>query len=333
MEQFEDQRQKQAVVLARFFALAKEIDALKGKTIAEVFSDEEQVRKLLHDISDEQFIELLNGLNGVIRGIKKDKWGIAQGEMEISGAMESETVFTSLADDKRELFMQIIHAAKKMNQDQRSMEDIALLISVTGNAVHPWEDANGRTSRVIYQLMKDGMPEDPQRMKEMMSEEGRSNLQTDAQVISGDLDSVLRQTHGQNFDNLFSDVITKEFQFDQRVTDKEKKMMIRAFKADGFTHLAIAVNDFLKNQVHTDKYYRDYPGGRRVVMFDALVADLNANDVKELLKKYFEIKKEKIELLIDCMVNPEKPEYRITTKKGEEMTLLDKIKMRINEGL
>ena len=40
-----------------------------------------------------------------------------------------------------------------MNREGREFKDIALLISSSINAIHPYLDANGRMSRVIYVLL------------------------------------------------------------------------------------------------------------------------------------------------------------------------------------
>lgn len=331
MEQMDYQRQSRAEVIAHFFNSAKGIDGLEGKSVAEVFSNEKSIRQLIDTLSEQQFIQLLNGLNGIIRGVGKESWGMAEGEMEISGAMESEAVFTAKAKDKPLLLAQMIRVAKKMNQEQRSMNDIALLVSVTTNAIHPWEDANGRTSRLIFALLEEGYARiNENRVMALMSEEGSSLLTTDARSISGYLDSALRKECGLDFGNLFSDKPTKEWRFPEGVDDSQKNSFIRAYKADYLTHLAFAVADFLKTtKKDANKYYQEMFHGRKVVLLDKLLNDLNSEDIEEILNNYFKIKKRKVELLIDCIENPDKQEYQIETGEGDRISLLEKLEMRV----
>ena len=121
----------------RVFESVKGVEALEGKSVKESFSDETSVRELIAKISEPRFIELLNGLNGIIRGIKKESWGMTERAMQISGVMESETVTTPSLEDRPRLLTRLLDAAKDMNSNGRNREDIALLISVTINAIHP----------------------------------------------------------------------------------------------------------------------------------------------------------------------------------------------------
>lgn len=330
MERLETQRENRAKTLTRFFNTAKGIEVLEGRSVEEVFSDEKSVHALISVMSEKQFIELLNGLNGIIRSAKKEDWGMTKYQMEISGAMDSETAFTPSLEDRAALLSRLLSAAKEMNKGGRSMEDIALLVSVTINAIHPWEDANGRTSRLVYTLLAEGCASDfKERFSRLMSEEGSDELTTDARSLSGDLDHILRAEHYMEVSNLFSDIPTKEFRFVDGVADQQKDKLVRAFKAESFACLAIAVSDFLKDRGDAKAFIRDYPDGRSVILFDQLVSRLSSEEIVKILADRERIQRQKVELLIDCVNHPNKNKYRVKTNVGEEMSLLEKLRKQV----
>ena len=63
------------------------------------------------------------------------------------------------AQDRRMLFAEVLKAMQEMAKDERSLEDIAILLSSSVNAIHAYSDANGRTSRLLYLLLAKGLNE------------------------------------------------------------------------------------------------------------------------------------------------------------------------------
>lgn len=64
-------RQKRSEVLLRFLNAAENIEPFRDKKFAEIFSDEEHKRAFISSLKMEEFTELLNGVNGILRGKKK----------------------------------------------------------------------------------------------------------------------------------------------------------------------------------------------------------------------------------------------------------------------
>lgn len=327
MEQFETQRQSRTDLLTRFFDSAKGIDALEGKSVTEVFANDQNIRDLIDRLSEKQFMDLINGLNGIIRGAKRKDWVMSDQQMQIAGAMESETVTPPATIDRPELLSKLFRAAKEMNEKHRTMEDIGLLLAVTLNAIHPWEDANGRTTRLLYTLIAEGYSDvSKDKISNLMSEYGTDELATDTRPISRELEGLIRKACNPDFSHLLNDVPTKDFAFPEEISENTKKAVISAYKADGMKELAYAASNLLKNRPEKEKYYRDFPNGLKVVMFDELVRDLSNDEISALLDAYFHLKTRKVELLIDAISHPGKPEYQTETREGVKTTVLEKLR-------
>ena len=144
-------RDQQAEILLRFLDTVHGIDALHGKRVEEVFSDEEHRRAFLDGMTQEDFMALLNGTNGILRRKPKTEWVMDGGDVMLKGFIESDV--PPREEDKRPLFEQTYEAIKQMNQDGRALEDMALLVGVSINAIHAFADANGRTSRLMFTLL------------------------------------------------------------------------------------------------------------------------------------------------------------------------------------
>lgn len=329
MENFDEISQEREEGARRVLRFLDEKN-IHGEQLGDVCAREEGVREFIEHLSVEDFLSFVNELNGTIRGLSSEHLGMTPRSMEISGALDSETVFAPRAEDREELFSAALKAVQKMNEDRRSREDIALLLSITLNTVHPWEDANGRTSRIFYTLIADGgSAQLREKMKMRMSEEGSDDVTTDVRSISGDLSQILKDGHGVAFSHVLSDVPSRDFTFKEGVDDQMKSYMIRAYKTDAHFDFAIAVSDFLNEKGSIDEYIKDFPNEMRVVMLDALTPVLSGNDVQKIMETYENIKKEKVLLFIDAVANPDNEAFRVKTKNGDEVRLLDKLKARM----
>jgi hypothetical protein len=65
-------------------------------------------------------------------------------------------------------------------------------------------------------------------------------------------------------------------------------------------------------------------------MIDQLIPDLSSSDVDQIIENYWEIKKLYSEVMIDIVVNQDKPEYLTKEEEDEEPeTILNKFKRDI----
>lgn len=69
-----DQRDRGADILLRFINQMKHLDILDGKSVEAAFSSEQATRETLHQLDREAFVNLLQGINGILRGKRSRDW-------------------------------------------------------------------------------------------------------------------------------------------------------------------------------------------------------------------------------------------------------------------
>ncbi|HBR80609.1 TPA: hypothetical protein DEA21_03105, partial [Candidatus Uhrbacteria bacterium] len=149
-----ENRERRAEVLLRFLNTAKNIEPFHGEKFEAIFSNEEHKRDFIENLSVEEFSQLLNGLNGVLRDKKKENWKMDGETVALESMFMGTGYVPPRQEDKPDLLAEVLETAKTMSQEGKNMEDIAMLVSSSLNAIHPYLDANGRTSRMIYLLLR-----------------------------------------------------------------------------------------------------------------------------------------------------------------------------------
>lgn len=330
MDDIERERLIQAEQLWHSFKAVDVVDGLKGKSIAEVFSNEEAKREFLSTMTDQDFVSFISGVNGIILGKNKDSWGLSEEGVHLAGCFE--TIVPPHPKDKPELIRHIMNATQRMNADGRGLSDIALMVSVTINSVHPWQDGNGRTTRVLYSLITENEKEvSKDEIIRLLSEDGRDMLTTDSRAISVPLMNIVQADSGIDFHGLYSEVPTAKFSYKTGVEESQKEQVAQIYKAsDESRTLSIAVMSFLRERTDRNSFFREFPGGRIVVEFDKLISTLESEGIEAFLLCYWEVKKSSVDLLIDCIENPDKEKYKIKSKDGStKMTLYEKLKQGV----
>ncbi len=122
---------------------------------AETFATPEAAKQFIEAHSYEDFSSLLNRLNGLQRNIPTsgrhmDGGGFVQQTGVLSGSSIEHQ--PPLKEDREPLMRLAYEAA----QQAPSPEDAALILGLSINAIHPYEDGNGRTSRFTYMLLEHG---------------------------------------------------------------------------------------------------------------------------------------------------------------------------------
>jgi len=98
-----DNRKQRAKVFDRVISSLNNLNGFEGKTPAELFdSNTEAVNSLFESINPEQYQELLNGINGLLRDKPRDSWGYDGGEVNIAGEFD-EFATDFFADPMRKL--------------------------------------------------------------------------------------------------------------------------------------------------------------------------------------------------------------------------------------
>ena len=209
MDSIEIKRIAFAENLSFAFKKGDTIEGLKGRSVNDTFSNQPSKREFLATMSDQDFADLLCSINGLVQGKNKDSWGFYDKTVHLTGHIE--TIVPPRPQDKHELIKNITDSARKMNQEGRSLSDIGLMISVAVNSIHPWEDGNGRTTRVLYSLIAEEKEKrNGANISHLLSEDGRDSLQTDTSSISVQIKKIMITESNPDFDNLFNDIPTSQ---------------------------------------------------------------------------------------------------------------------------
>ncbi|MDP2789500.1 MAG: Fic family protein, partial [bacterium] len=163
-------------------------------------------------MQETEFAELLDGVNGILRGKKKDEWGMDGETVALEGMMVGVGYVPPRQEDKSELLAKVLTSAKEMSRDGKNLKDIALLISSSLNAIHPYLDANGRTSRLIYTLLtKDFNDETKAELQGALGRDGRDKLDIDPGLIQHEINDLIEQEIGVRDTEINTDKITNLF--------------------------------------------------------------------------------------------------------------------------
>ncbi len=332
------ERDKRAEVITRLLDSAKYIQAFHGKKFGEVFQDEQSKREFLAHLSKEDFIALIDGINGILRGKKKEEWRMDGGDVAlVPGVHNPDNInIPPREEDKLGLFGELHEGMRIMIEDKRGIDDIALLLASCINEIHSYEDANGRTSRLVYTLLTESFDDvGKEKTKNILGEDGRLYVDINPGLIGRERDDIISREIGlsdsvqnpENVTNLFDEQRWAEMTFQDGVTDDMKKSF-RAVYND-LQHGLYAAFKLIAKLPNRDSFLRAYTG-RSVILIGKLASELNKDQMDELIEEYWALKKRKAEMLIDLIIHPDKPEYQMYTEAGE-MNLLDYFKIKIKK--
>lgn len=334
----EDIRDKRAEVITRFLSIAKGIKQFEGRGLDEVLNTEDGVRGLIERLDANDFLSFINGVNGILRCKAREKWDIDGGEVMLHGFIEEH--IPPRQEDKEELLKHAFDEAKRMSKEGRSVEDVAILIAASINEIHPYADANGRTSRFIYTVLTEGFNEKAKEtIKNILGELGREVLDINPSIISAQLEYVLASESGlgnptdnpkgiKTWLNRGSPRGYDDLAFQPEITPELRKNFISALRHDHFG-IFLALFEFVKHHPNIERYTKEFPK-HTAILINEVVPDLQTADLQRLMDNYWQSKKRYAELLIDCITNPEKPEFQFS-KDGETSSCLEIFKAGIKE--
>ena len=181
----EESRQEQAEKLVIFLRRTGSYEYIKG-----LFDNANQERPSFEDFED-----FLGRINGITRDISPTERSHDGEHVQLSGF--AEVVLVPKHEDKEGLLEYAYDAAAELER-----EDISIMLPAVINAVHLFEDGNGRTSRVIHTLLEEHTSED-EALEKVRSAAGIcgqfDSMNIDPGLISTELQKVVLGKHGWNF--------------------------------------------------------------------------------------------------------------------------------------
>lgn len=336
-----ENREQRADVLLRFLSIAKNIEPLHGQKFEAVFSDEEHKREFIKNLSAEEFLQLLNGINGILRDKKKEDWKMDGENVGVGGS-----VFTGLEyisprqEDKAELLEKLLISVKEMSESGKDLKDVALAISAAINAIHPFIDGNGRTSRFLYFILSENYTsENEDRIRRALSKSASfdgAEFNINPSLIQAKIDELVDGDVGINNPEINTDKIlgmlrgTDEIEFKQEIDEKEKNLFKNLYEIDK-DYLLLAVFNFLSNNPDFNKDECVQKRGRgAVVLAGSLSQELNQEQLSQILQNYRELKKKYVEKLIGSIASPDSEEYQVE-EDGQKISLKTYFEGRIKK--
>lgn len=145
-----------------------------------VFDTAEHSVEFLKSMTFESFMGWINRVNGILRNKTKEE-SIADGNGFVAATIggDDSLVYPELAPPQKSDRLPLLQKVFEAVQTMDNVENIPYLLSVALIVIHPYNDGNGRTSRLIFSLLHDGFrgkTEEKQRVAELLSESGRTML-------------------------------------------------------------------------------------------------------------------------------------------------------------
>lgn len=342
-------RENRSEALFRLLDRSRNIDVLKGRKLEEVFSDEKSIRNFIEEVNPIEFIGILNGVNGILRGKEKMDWSMDGDGVEISGALQPSEYIPPRQEDKESILGELVVTAKQMSREGRSLEDIALLLGITINATHAYADGNGRTSRFVYFLTKEGYSaKSKAELAKALGEEGRGAVNPSSSFIRNEVEDRLlyapledTEKNPLRITNVFPDLISSEFIFAEGIPEAAKKEFLAINRRDG-SYMKIAILEHVYRNGNAEEYTKEFPaeqdgavpeifrGAHRVLILSRLTPTLSTPDIQNIINRYWQLKREFVEKIMDCIANPDKEENSVEIQ-GQRTKFIDRLKAEMKE--
>lgn len=337
-----ENRERRADVLLRFLNVAKNIEPLQGQKFETVFSDEKHKREFIENLSTGEFLQLLNGLNGILRGKKKEDWRMDGENVGVGG-----NVFTGLAyisprqEDKPELLEKLLFSVKEMSKGGRNLKDVALAVSATINAIHPFLDGNGRTSRLLYSVLSENYTdESKEKLKMILSKSATldgTEININPGLIQTKIKDLIESDVGIRNPKINQDNITNLFyfpgqklKFNLEINEKDKNLFIELLKKDAqFIFWSVFIFFHDNANLDRERFINKFPK-RAAILIDVLSKNLSQEQLSQILQNYRNLKKRYVEKLIGSIANPENEEYQIEIE-GQKIPLKTYFENEIKE--
>jgi len=275
--------------------------------ISKIFAEETTRREFLKVIDFDTFMALLVRINGFIRNIPIKKREI-DGEfvyIELDDAGE-EIYNPPQEEDKLVLLEEAFEASKKLE----NISDAALLVSTVLNAVHPFHDGNGRTSRLVYFLLKNGCQgtqTDKDELKRILSEKsgpiGSPNPGNIEKFLVGEI---------RKEKNITLPLENAGFTIDQlrnrgSLPENHRYRLLTMHEFYHDQRGLIVLADFLQTKgiVEPSVNHPQVLIPSIAKYFREIESNLPEEELEKLRSDYRELKKEYIRKVIDVFVSPE----------------------------
>jgi hypothetical protein len=260
--------------------------------------------------SFEDFKNFLIRINGIARDISIKQRSFDGNEVQLTGFVD--TVLVPKHEDKETLLKYVYDNLEKVKKGEEKY-----LIPVVINALHFFNDGNGRTSRVMYQLLEkhDSKEKFEREMKLALGEDGRWDCpDVSPGLIWADVEKIILEKYGWNFGEkdyppvslggITAGIAAVEFnKIDKNHPSYDLAKKCFDISKDDIFYILTAIHGVLGEEVInllTDKLEV-----KRISPIK-LVDKLTQEQWQNILDSYYKLKEEHVKIIIDSFLAPDK---------------------------
>ncbi|OGG93361.1 hypothetical protein A2609_01570 [Candidatus Kaiserbacteria bacterium RIFOXYD1_FULL_47_14] len=265
----------------------------------------------------EEFKEFLKRINGIARDIPIYERRFDGEKVYIDYPLGDEEM--PRHEDKEDILAYAYEARTHIDP-----EDIKYMLPAVINAVHLFSDGNGRTSRIMHLLLKDGSSKED--IKLALGKYGRWNsFDINPGIISFEIERIVLGKHGWVFkdskpNGRLGVIETGASHYEAGHLDqnhpsyKEAEKLFCLYGKDSqyvLTAIHMSLGDGSVRDISSN-----YSGINRVSP-QKMLATLQPEQWQKIIDNFYQLKKEHVETLVDIFVEPDKFIY--DEKSGETL--------------
>jgi hypothetical protein len=325
-------RQEQAAKILKLFDENEALPGFQGRYAREVLGNDESIRGFVRDISPADYLALLVTINGILRNRERSEWGMDGKDVVIGSQEDAKWDFPEF-EDKEYLLARSLTAAKAMVERNVALEDVALLLSSVISGVHPFNDGNGRTAKLLLAIINKGYSSDRKEILTEVLTSGDFSNAVNVSALQGYINVVIEKEMGMTIEGRRLRFVTEQnkgvVSFHSSVSAEKQTALKKIFRGSP-RHAYQALFDYYKGSL--DKY-RDDVGDMKL---DEMTSHLDDEAIDEVIKRWRYQKKNQVERIIDCIAHPDSPEYQVLTSDqtviGTTESILDIYKAKIKRS-
>lgn len=251
------------------------------------------------------FKDILIRVNGILRDIPPTKRGFDGENVRLVGHVGDELM--PKHEDKEGILKEAYEAINKLPNEG----DETYLLPAVINAIHLFADGNGRTSRVLHTLLASNSQEEFNKQLPLaVSERGRyDTTNISPGIVGAEIEKIVLVKHGIQFEDdgqyspVFPDSFGLLFATIEKVSTAKAKEFFALQNSDT-EYCFVAAYGYLKEKKLLEENTIQL-GKNTSFSPSKMEKNLSEADWDAIIQKYYGLKKEHVETLIDAFVEPD----------------------------